>query len=204
MNPDMYLPDFPKPACEGMKRKEITSLLENELIRLRLERKDAYTYWAHEVWLDRYTDHEKRVDFVQFEPKGGPMYTDGPHVEHGMFTFYEVKSCMADLKSGNGLNFEGDANYLVIPVEMFERYKDEAIDNPDGYVATHTRYAELLLYGIGKNGKPKFYEPYPMKNDWLCRKRSASELLLCMMRAMLANSGMADVSHVVRKKAVKR
>ena len=203
MSYDMYPTDLPKPACEGMKRGEITSLLENELIRLRLERKDAYAYWAHEVWLDRYTSHEKRVDFVQFEPKGGPMYTDGPHVEHGKFTFYEVKSCMADLKSGNGLTFEGDENFIVMPVEMFAKYKGERIDNPDGYVATHTRYAKYLLYGIGKGGKPTFFQdPIPLRNDWLCRKRSASELLLCMMRAMLANSGMADVSHRILKKAV--
>jgi len=193
--------ELPKPACKGMKRAEITSLLSNELVRLRLEKRNAYSYWAHEVWLDRYSDHEKRVDFVQFEPLGGPTYTDGPHVEKGTFTFYEVKSCMADMKSGNGLTFEGDRNYLVMPVEMREPYINEVVDNRDGYVAKHTSYAKLLLYGIDRNGKPTFFECDDYPKPWFARKRSASELLLCMMRAMLANSGMSDVSRHIERMA---
>lgn len=191
--------ELPKPLCEGMGRKEITSLLEKELIRLRLEKPGSYGYWAHEVWLDRYTDHEKRVDFVQFEPLGGNTYTDGPHIEHGTFSFYEVKSCMADLKSGHGLNFEGDRDYLVMPVEMFEAYKAERIDNHEGYVAKKTRLVNLLLYGQGKNGKPTFWESEPYSASWKCRKRSASELLFCMMRAMIANSDMSGVDHRIER-----
>ncbi len=48
---------------------------------------------------------------------------------------YEMKSCMADLKSGCGINFHGDYNYLVYPKDSklyvnkginitFERAKD--------------------------------------------------------------------------------
>ena len=191
---------MPKPACEGMGRKEITELLDSKLIRLRLTKKNAYSYWAHEVWLDRYSDHERRVDFMEFVPHGGPMYSDVSHIEHGTFSFYEVKSCMADLKSGNGLNFEGDENWLVMPVEMFDKYRDEKIDNPSGYVAQRTGRARCLLYGIGKNGKPTFWEqPKLYYNEWACRKRSASELLFCMMRAMIANSGHSCVNHVVNR-----
>lgn len=189
---------LPSPACEGMKRAEITELLDSELIRLRLTRKNAYSFWAHEVWIDRYTDHEKRVDFVEFLPKGGVRYSDAPHVEHGTFSFYEVKSCMADLKSGHGLNFMGDENWLVMPVELFEPYKRARID--DDYVRAHTRLARCLLYGIGRNGKPTFWEqPKDYANDWACRKRSASEILFCMMRAMIANSDHSGVDHRVRR-----
>jgi len=101
---------------------------------------------------------------------------------------------MADLKSGHGLNFEGDENWIVMPVEMFEPYKQAKIE--DDYVRERTRLARCLLYGIGRNGKPTFWEqPKPYTNSWACRKRSASELLFCMMRAMIANSDMADVDH---------
>lgn len=193
--------EIPKPACAGMGRKEITELLDSELIRLRLTRKNAYSYWAHEVWLERYTDHEKRVDFMEFLPKGGVTYSDGPHIEHGTFSFYEVKSCMADLKSGHGLNFMGDENWLVMPVEMFEPYKEEIIIKyPHGYVAQHTRPARCLLYGIGRNGKPTFWEqPKDWANKNRCREKSASELLFAMMRAMIANSDHSRVSHHIER-----
>ena len=190
---------LPAPACKGLSRKEITSLLDSELIRLRLERRDAYSFWAHEVWLDRYSEHEKRVDFMQFVPFGGPMYTNVGHVEHGEFSFYEVKSCLADLKSGHGLTFEGDNNYLVMPVELFDKYKHHVYENPNGYVATHTRRISFLLYGIGCNGKPTFFES-PLSTPYrVARERAASELLFCMMRAMIANSNHADVNHRISK-----
>ena len=189
---------IPKPACEGMKRAEITELLDSELIRLRLTRKDAYSYWAHEVWIDRYTDHEKRVDFMEFLPKGGVTYSDAPHIEHGTFSFYEVKSCMDDLKSGHGLNFYGDENWLVMPVELFEPYKRLRIDND--HIRMQTRLARCLLYGIGRNGRPTFWEqPREWSAEWACRSRCASELLFAMMRAMIANSDHSSVDHKVRR-----
>lgn len=195
---DMSACELPRPACEGMKRAEITELLDTELVRLVLTKRNAYSYWAHEVWLDRYSDHEKRIDFVEFVPKGGPTYSDAAHIEHGTFSFYEVKSCMADLRSGHGLNFEGDENWLVMPVEMFEPYKQARIE--DEYVQGSTRLARCMLYGIGKNGKPTFWEqPKLYVNEWACRKRSASELLFCMMRAMIANSDHSSVSHHVKR-----
>lgn len=191
---------LPKPACEGMSRAEITSLLDRELIRLRLNRKNSYSYWAHEVWIERYTDNEKRVDFIEFLPKGGVTYSDAPHIEHGTFTFYEVKSCVEDLKSSHGLNFYGDENFLVMPVEMFEPYKVELAEHPKGYVSKHTNRARCLLYGIGRNGRPTFWEqPKEFVNSWACRNRPASELLFAMMRAMIANSGHSDVDHRIER-----
>lgn len=181
-----------------MNRAEITELLDSELIRLRLTRKNAYSYWAHEVWIDRYTDHEKRVDFMEFVPKGGVTYSDAPHIEHGTFSFYEVKSCMADLKSGHGLNFYGDENWLVMPVEMFEPYKRLRIDND--HIRMQTRLARCLLYGIGRNGRPTLWEqPKEWSAEWACRRRCASELLFAMMRAMIANSDHSSVSHHIER-----
>jgi len=189
---------LPKPACEGMGRKDTTSLLDSELIRLRLTRKNSYSYWAHEVLVERNTGHEKRVDFVEFLPKGGVTYSDGPHVEHGTFSFYEVKSCVEDLKSGHGLNFYGDENWLVMPVELYEPYLEERMRN--GYLRQSTRLARCLLYGIGRNGKPTFWEqPKDWVAEWHCRKYGAAELLFAMMRAMIANSDHSNVNHQVRR-----
>lgn len=35
---------LPKPCCEGMSRKEITDLLNQELVTKRLTKQNAYTY----------------------------------------------------------------------------------------------------------------------------------------------------------------
>lgn len=39
-------------------------------------------------------------------------------IERGEFVYVEVKSCMADFKSGHGLTFQGDANWLVCPPDL--------------------------------------------------------------------------------------
>ncbi len=44
-------------------------------------------------------------------------------VELGEFSCYEVKSCMADFKSGHGLTFYGDVNYLVTTRELAEELR---------------------------------------------------------------------------------
>ena len=190
---------LPDPICDGMSRPEITALLSRELVELKLERKNSYSFWAHEVWLDRYTDHEKRVDFVAFFPHGGVRFTDGAHVERGRFHFFEVKSCMADLRSGHGLNFEGDANFLVIPVEMWEPLKVELIENQEGYISSSIRNTKCLLYGAGRNGKPGFFETGEYIEQTYTRNRGAAELLMCMMRAMIANSGDSCIDHRISK-----
>jgi len=179
--------ELPKPLLEGMGRKEVTETLSRELAEKVLTVKGRYNYWAAEVWLDRYTDHESRVDFVSFEPLGGPTYTDGPHIERGRFSFYEVKSCVADLKSGHGLTFEGDDNWLVMPVEMWEPYK-QAVHEDEALYAK-TRLASCLLYGSRRGKAGFFMVNEPFRADWLARRRPASELLFCMMRASLARSG---------------
>ena len=91
------------------KRDETTSeLSERVLARLRRE----YSLVASEVWVD--DDH--RVDFVGFRPER--LSTFPSSIERGEFVFVEVKSCMADFKSGHGLTFLGDANWLVCPSDL--------------------------------------------------------------------------------------
>lgn len=103
-------------------RPNITSKL-SELVekRLRSER----MYWSPEVNFDKNSRNNRRVDYVGFRPYT-PEYTIEPtSVELGTFTFYEVKSSMADFKSGNGLTFYGDKNYLVCTVELAEQLQRE-------------------------------------------------------------------------------
>lgn len=82
-------------------RDNITSCLsERVLARLRRE----YPLVASEVWVD--DDH--RVDFVAFKPESFSPGRSSPtpsSIERGEFVFVEVKSCMADFKSGHGLTF---------------------------------------------------------------------------------------------------
>lgn len=98
-----------------MSRAETTAML-SKLVEKRLRNQTAF--WASEVNFDRNTPDERRVDYVGFKPwniNGEPVPAS---VEKGCFEFYEVKSCMADFTSGNGLTFYGDQNYLVCTKEL--------------------------------------------------------------------------------------
>ena len=96
-----------------MNRKETTEFLSKLLVQRKLVGK----YYASEVTLDFGCGKgkEKRADFVQFVPKN--QSTSG--IEKGEFIFYEVKSCKDDYHSGNGLNFEGERNYIVTTMETY-------------------------------------------------------------------------------------
>lgn len=48
-------------------------------------------------------------------------------LEHGKFVFVEVKSCMADFKSGHGLTFLGDENWLVCTRDLAHELHDERL-----------------------------------------------------------------------------
>ena len=98
-----------------MTRTETTAML-SELVEKRLRNQTAF--WASEVNFDRNTPDDRRVDYVGFKPwniNGEPVPAS---VEKGCFEFHEVKSCMADFTSGNGLTFYGDQNYLVCTKEL--------------------------------------------------------------------------------------
>ncbi len=129
------------------KRDETTSeLSERVLARLRRE----YSLVASEVWVD--DDH--RVDFVGFRPERLSMFPSS--IERGEFVFVEVKSCMADFKSGHGLTFLGDANWLVCPAALAQSLyetcqlpRDAAVFCPDGRGRLQKKYD----LGIGAGSK---------------------------------------------------
>lgn len=86
-------------------RRDMTARLSEMVVR-RLRRNFALV--AREVRVDE----SHRVDFVAFSPGHGGRNCS---LEHGRFVFVEVKSCMGDFKSGHGLTFRGDENWLVCP-----------------------------------------------------------------------------------------
>lgn len=103
-----------------MSRTETTAML-SELVEKRL--KNRVSFWASEVNFDLGTSKNRRIDFMGFKPFT-PGYVLMPaSVELGEFSCYEVKSCMADFKSGHGLTFYGDVNYLVTTRELAEELR---------------------------------------------------------------------------------
>lgn len=100
-----------------MTRGDVTKEL-SEKVEKKLRRQFALV--AQEVWVD--PDH--RVDFVAFSPGSGGR---NAALEHGRFVFVEVKSCMADFKSGHGLTFHGDQNWLVCPRDLAHKLHDERL-----------------------------------------------------------------------------
>lgn len=162
-----------------MNRKETTKLLSDLLIRDVLLKK----YWANEVTFNYGREGECRVDFMSFAPVN--QTTSG--IEHGTFTAYEVKCCLADYRSKNGHNLQFDKNYYVMPMELYKKvvaelphtvgvycpiptYKDkhEEFENP-------TKMEDLREEGFKmqriKNTHPK------------SRDISNSVALFCMLRS---------------------
>lgn len=96
------------------RREEVTAELSRK-VASKLRREFAIT--AQEVWVDS----RHRVDFVAFSPGVGGRNCA---LERGRFVFVEVKSCMDDFKSGHGLTFHGDDNWLVCPRDLADELHD--------------------------------------------------------------------------------
>ncbi len=174
MSDEEYLSVYKvKPCLSGLSRPEITDTLSRQLELQVLARRNAWACWASEVKLP---PNEDRVDYVDFCPHPSISCCSVGAVERGRFTFYEVKSCMADLKSGSGLNFLGDENWLVCPIELFDeiRMKREHVS------------AGVLAYGQRKNGSRGFVRLNKGHEDrWgrSFRRHSCAELLYAMTRS---------------------
>lgn len=100
-----------------MKSRTDTTNDLSDLVRKRLSNQSSF--WAEEVELDF---GKARIDFVGFKPFNIlQLGMCSVSIDKGIFSFYEVKSCMADFKSGNGLTFLGDENYLVCERELADQ-----------------------------------------------------------------------------------
>lgn len=161
-----------------MMRPEITEFLSEILVAQRF---CGFKYWSSEVTLNYGTTNQKRVDFMQFEPKN----TTVSGIEKGEFICYEVKSCLDDYKSGHGKNFEGDRNYFVMPMKLYNKVRKD-IDYYTGVMVPIPR---------GRTIQEEMSDPTPLdrslkwdlsivKNTHIKnRKYATSELLFCMLRS---------------------
>lgn len=166
-----------KPCLEGLSRGEVTDTLSRQLEIQVLARRNAWACWASEVKLP---PDERRVDYVDFCPHPSISCCSVGAVERGRFTFYEVKSCMSDLKSGHGTNWCGDANWLVCPIEMVEEMRNKQ-EWPEGAGSVG-----ILAFGQRRNGSRGFVklsEKSAERHGYGYRKHSAAELLYAMTRA---------------------
>lgn len=190
-----------------MNRKDTTKLLTDILIQWMGVR----SIYAKEVTLDWGYAHPKRIDVMQFIPSGVMNISE---IEKGIFTCYEIKSCKADVYSGNGLNFYGDKNYIVTTMETYKKLKEDLISDtfsdfrkehhPETY---KSEYGVLVavpanidlrvtkdLYSEYENPTEFSGNPYDWKLAEMghcyegSRKRSMTELLFCMLRAKNNNS----------------
>lgn len=185
-----------------MTRAETTKFLTEVLIRHRLS---DFKYYAKEVTLDWGTSHPKRVDVMQFEPKGTTYPSD---IEKGKFTCYEIKSCYEDVYSGNGLNFFGEKNYIVTTMSTYKLLQEDfrtgkfgtflAENHPEsskhfGVMVAIPSYIDLRdtnqTFSEYENpsileGEPRQWQMQIISNcQEGIRKRSMSELLFCMLRS---------------------
>ena len=189
-------------TTKNSNRKKITESLLHTLISTRLNDRK---YYAKEVSIDAGSIHVKRVDVMQFIPNGVFEISD---IEKGIFAFYEIKSCVKDVYSGNGLNFLGERNYIVTTTET---YKELLPDIQSGHLRKYIKenYPEsspdfgILIAVPGnidcrknKDVHEEFLNPTPFPegaSSWkFCepikciparRKRSMVEFLFCMLRA---------------------
>ena len=166
-------------VIRSMNRKEITKLLSDMLRTDVLYGK----YWANEVTFFHGEDGTIRIDFMKFEPKNQTV----SGIEQGLFTAYEVKSCLADYRSKNGHNMIMDKNYYVMPMELYKKVVRELPHDVGVYVP--------IPYT--KNKHEEFENPTPleelakMRTTMRCikschpqdRKISNLTVLFCMFRS---------------------
>lgn len=146
---------------EKNKRPEITAMLSLSIQRHICPNNDPRIYWAREVTFDYATTNAVRVDFMKFKPVNNTV----SGIEKGDFYCYEVKSSVEDFRSGHGLNFLGDYNYLVMPEKIYATISLEVPHYVGVYVLDGT---ELTCIKKAK------------RHD---RSKPVSEMLLMMFRS---------------------
>lgn len=156
-----------------LNRAEITNSL-SELVRKKLS--NNCTFWAEEVTLDF---GKARVDFIGFQPHLiGQNGMCPAAIDKGIFSFYEVKSCMADFKSGHGKTFHGDENYLVCERELANELYEKML-LPDG--------VKVIVPNKPRNALVLAYDKSDSFGNWSRRTKSSSEMLWNMINARCSN-----------------
>jgi hypothetical protein len=163
-------------------RPDITRAL-SELTIKRLNA--ANMYWSAEVDFDKGTQHNKRIDFVGFKPYTPDYLVEPASIELGTFAFYEVKSSLGDFRSGNGLTFYGDKNYLVCPAELAVQLRDNReLPSVDAVLCPDKQWNKLYVK----------FEPGGSH-----RRRSASEILWAIVQAHGSRAGDWTPATIIRR-----
>lgn len=150
----------------------------SDLVKKRL--RSRRMFWASEVSFDKGTTNERRVDFVAFKPFNPNDQVEPTSVELGSFECYEVKSCMADFKSGHGLTFYGDKNFLVTTQEFVEELGMKMLIpfEIDAILVPNKSWTAL----ISRDGRDPSGRTHQCGSQSY-RKRIASEMLWQIVRA---------------------
>ncbi len=186
-----------------MNRKDTTKFLTDLLISDRLSDRK---YYAKEVTLDYGTAHPKRIDVMEFKP-GGVTYAGD--IEKGIFVSYEVKSCIEDVYSGNGLNMYSEKCYIITTMETYKKLQEDIRSGKlDKHIKEFMGVSTCPYYGVMvpvpagidlRNIQllmPEYENPSKLDatKQWHLwavlpqqkenhRTRSMNELLFCMLRA---------------------
>lgn len=101
------------------------------------------TYLCFEVMMpdtgDRYMYNKERVDLLSYETKG-------------YWRFYELKLTKSDFHSSNKVTFLGHYNYYVMPVELYQKVRDE-IPSHVGVYCVYTRGDYYYINGCEKRAR---------------------------------------------------
>ena len=179
-----------------MDRKETTKFLGELLERQYLS--GLGKHWAKEVNIDPGSARtHRRIDYMLFQPAGQCNISD---IEKGIFTCYEIKSCKADVYSGNGLNFIGEKNYIVTTMQCYKDIKEDYLSGVlDAHIrsidpGSSTEYGIIVAIPKTRMLEDEFQNPTPLDGNldkWKLaiaikcfggrRKRSMVELLFCML-----------------------
>lgn len=134
-------------------RKAITQGI-SYLLESRFEKNGIK--WASEVALHPpQMEKPVRVDYMTYTyPTGWVGHYAS--AEQGLVGIYEVKSCMADYKSGNGLGFVGDHNVLVCPSTLAEELR-----------GSHALFRKQVLcpLPIGRSVSAEMNDPQPYSGE---------------------------------------
>lgn len=159
---------------KAMTDRSGTTAMLSGLVEKRLRSRSRL--WAAEVSFGKNTSEEVRVDYMGFNPRSVGHVVGPAGVELGTFDCYEVKSCMDDFRSGHGLNFLGDRNYLVCTRELAEQLRGDACELP----------VDAVLVPDAPRGKlVTMYEQYAESR----RIHPASEMLWQMVTARRTGYG---------------
>lgn len=151
-----------------MDRPETTKLL-SELLEKHIDPKnDPRIYWAKEVTFDYGSIAPIRVDYMRFKPVNNSV----SGIEKGDVYCYEIKSSVEDFHSKNGHNLIGDFNYYVMPLEVYEKVRDELPYNV-GVLCPEKLGYKLLPYILKVVQRVRRID----------RKRPLTEILLMMWRS---------------------